>query len=172
MARLEVIIGNMFSGKSTELIRRVKRHRAIGHTVLVFNSSKDTRDLNDVVKTHDSSTIQCIKTAILDSHTEHDVIVVDEAQFFTGLRDFVEQALAMGKHVIVAGLDGDFQQMKFGEILDIIPLEDEVVKLTALCMDCIDGTPGPFTKRMVHGTEQELVGAAGMYKAVCRKHIL
>lgn len=171
MARLEVIIGNMFSGKSTELIRRVKRHRAIGHTVLVFNSSKDTRDLNNVVKTHDSSTIQCIKTSILDSETEHDVLAVDEAQFFTGLREFVIEALSMGKHVIVAGLDGDFQQKKFGEILDIIPLADEVVKLTALCMDCLDGTPGPFTKRTVCGTEQELVGAADMYKAVCRKHL-
>lgn len=174
MSRLEVIMGNMFSGKSTELTRRVKRHKAVGCSVLVVNSAKDVRDQGDVVKTHDSTTMSCLKTNNLSSclNTNSTVIAVDEAQFFTGLRDFVEKALAAGKHVIVAGLDGDFQQRKFGEILDIIPLADEVVKLTALCMDCLDGTPGPFTKRIVCGTEQELVGAADMYKAVCRKHLL
>ena len=174
MSRLELIIGNMFSGKSTELTRRIKRHKVVGRTVLVVDSVRDTRDPDDVVKTHDSEKMTCLKTDnLIDClNTTSSVIAVDEAQFFTGLRDFVEQALAMGKHVILAGLDGDFQQMKFGEILDIIPLADEVVKLTALCMDCLDGTPGPFTKRIVHSTEQELVGSADIYKAVCRNHIM
>jgi len=170
-ARLELIIGCMFSGKSTELIRRLKRYRALDRSILVINSSKDIRSESSVIQTHDKNTFECVKTDDLSaiSIQGHQVIAVDEAQFFTGLREFVERALAKGKHIIIAGLDGDFEQKKFGEIVDLIPLCDDILKLHALCMKCSDGTLAPFTKRLVDSREQELVGDSLMYIATCRK---
>jgi thymidine kinase len=72
----------------------------------------------------------------------------------------------------LAGLDGDFKQEKFGELFDVIPLADEVLKLRALCMICNDGTPGPFTQRTIVDDTQVVVAAADSYRAVCRKHLL
>ena len=174
MTRLEIIIGNMFSGKSTELIRRLKRHQAIGTSILVINSAKDIRSENEVLQTHDKSTLECIKTNSLETvdvpkHIK--VIGIDECQFFTGLRNFVQGCLDGGIDVILAGLDGDFMQQTFGEILSLVPLADQVIKLSALCMECLDGTLGPFTKRTIDSKEQELIGAAECYKAVCRRHL-
>jgi hypothetical protein len=99
----------------------------------------------------------------------HQVIAIDEAQFFTGLREFADRALSKGKHVIMAGLDGDFEQKIFGELISLIPLCDDVTKLHALCMNCGDGTPAPFTKRLVESKEQELVGDSLMYIAKISK---
>jgi thymidine kinase len=168
---LEIIMGGMFSGKSTELIRRVRRHVVIGDRVLIVNSDRDTRSDKSVVRTHDAEVAACEKVARLSDleYEMYDVVAVDEAQFFTGLRDFVEHALGLGKRVILAGLDGDFQQRPFGEIFSVLPMADSVLKLCALCMGCRDGTPGPFTKRCVESTAQELVGGSESYKAVCRK---
>ena len=174
MTRLEIIMGNMFSGKSTELIRRLKRHQAIGTPILVINSAKDIRSESDVLQTHDKSTLSCIKTNSLntvDVPNNTKVIGIDECQLFTGLRDFVQSCLDRGINVILAGLDGDFMQQTFGELLSIVPLADEVTKLNALCMECLNGTLGPFTKRIVESKEQELVGAAECYKSVCRRHL-
>ena len=174
MTRLEIIMGNMFSGKSTELIRRLKRNQAIGTPILVINSTKDVRSEKDVLHTHDKSTLNCIKTNSLetvDVPIGTKVVGIDECQFFTGLQDFVQSCLDRGINVILAGLDGDFMQQIFGELLSLVPLADQVTKLTALCMECLDGTPGPFTKRTVESTEQELVGSSECYKAVCRKHL-
>jgi thymidine kinase len=177
-AKLEIILGNMFSGKSSELIRRLKRHRVIGDKILVVNSSKDTRNVESVLQTHDKETFECIKTNDLlevtttQQYQSAKVIAVDEAQFFKNLRFFVEQGMKDDKHVILVGLDGDFRQHVFGELLMMIPLADDVTKLKALCMECMDGTLGPFTKRTVGNTLQELVGDVDIYRAVCRKHLV
>jgi thymidine kinase len=161
----------MFSGKSTELIRRLKRHRAINESILVINSSKDTRSDKEVIRTHNSDTFDCVKIADLSQieSIDVDVIAIDEAQFFSGLVEFVQRIGPLVKRIIVAGLDGDFLQRPFGEILDVIPLADEVLKLQALCMICNDGTLAPFTRRFCDNTVQELVGDHDIYKAVCRK---
>ena len=176
MAHIEIIMGCMFSGKSTELIRRLKRHRAINEKILVINSSKDTRSADDVIKTHNWETFACVKVLELEDvfgileDFGYDVVAIDEAQFFTGLREFVQRVAPRVKRIIVAGLDGDFLQRPFGEIFDIIPLADEVLKLHALCMVCNDGTLAPFTRRFCDDTvTQELVGDHDIYKAVCRK---
>ncbi len=100
-----------------------------------------------------------------------DVIAVDEAQFFSGLKSFVKKVLMDNKTILLAGLDGDYKQEKFGEIIDCIPLADKVFKITAMCMECMDGTHGPFTKRIVQNDKLELVGDHDIYKAVCRKHL-
>lgn len=171
MVRVEVIMGCMFSGKSTELIRRLKRHRAINESILVINSAKDTRSDCDVIKTHNSDTFECVKVSDLSllETIGVDVVAIDEAQFFTGLREFVQRVGPHVKRIIVAGLDGDFLQRPFGEIFDVIPLADDVLKLHALCMMCNDGTLAPFTRRFCEDTTtQELVGDHDIYKAVCR----
>ena len=177
-AHLEIIMGNMFSGKTSELIRRLNRHKVIGDRVLVINSKKDTRNMKEVLQTHDKSTFECVKVDTLESVVyEYEaywraiVVAVDEVQFFEGLRPFVECALADGKHVILAGLDGDFKQQVFGELYTVLPLADDVTKLKALCMECLNGTLGPFTKRTSSSTEQELVGESDVYRAVCRRHL-
>ena len=170
-------MGNMFSGKTSELIRRVKRHRVIGDQILVINSKKDSRNEGDVLQTHDMSTFDCVKTnnllGIIDikEYKDADLIAIDEVQFFDNVEIFVKQALLDDKHVIVAGLDGDFRQRVFGELLALVPLADDVTKLKALCMECMDGTLGPFTKRTVKNDKQELIGESDVYKAVCRNHL-
>ena len=163
----------MFSGKTSELVRRLKRYEVIGKSILVINSSKDTRCLEHVLRTHDNMKFDCVKTNNLDelNYDKVDVIAIDEAQFFVGLRQFVKKALVHGKTVLLTGLDGDYKQEKIGEILDCVPLADKVFKLTAMCMECMDGTHGPFTKRIVNSDKIELVGGKEMYMARCRNHL-
>ena len=170
---LKIIMGNMFSGKTTELIRRLKRYEIIGKKILVLNSSIDTRSKNQVLKTHDNINFECIKTNDLENvhYDDKNIIAIDEAQFFTGLKKFVEKVLKNNKTIIITGLDGDYKQRKIGEIIDCIPLADKVFKLTAMCMDCMDGTHGPFTKRIINCDDTTLIGGKDMYKAVCRKHL-
>jgi len=170
---LKIIMGNMFSGKTTELIRRLKRYKVIGKRILVLNSSLDTRSSDEVLKTHDNSKFECLKVSNLEDvdYSEVDIVAVDEAQFFSGLKPFVEKVLMDNKTILLAGLDGDYKQEKFGEIIDCIPLADKVFKITAMCMECMDGTHGPFTKRIVDYEGKNLIGDKEMYKAVCRKHL-
>ena len=174
---LHIIMGNMFSGKTSELIRRLKRLKVINKSILVVNSAKDTRSPDEVLRTHDNVKFNCSKVYDLfellsDPKFETcDIIAIDEAQFFGKLKKFVEVCLFEKKTVILAGLDGDCFQRKFGELLDCIPLASEVTKLSALCMTCNNGTPGPFTKRIVDNDELELIGGSDMYSAVCHKHL-
>ena len=174
---LSIIMGNMFSGKTSELIRRLKRLKVIGKNILVINSSKDTRSPDEVLKTHDNVKFNCYKVYdlfdIMDTveFDDTDIIAVDEAHFFPRLKKFVEYCLLSEKSIILAGLDADSFQRKFGELIDCIPLACEVTKLSALCMCCNDGTPGPFTKRTVDDMRLELIGGSDMYAAVCQKHL-
>ena len=170
---LKIIMGNMFSGKTSELVRRLKRYEVIGKNILVINSSKDTRCMEHVLRTHDNMKFEFIKTNNLKelNYEKVDIIAIDEAQLFIGLKTFVEKALKRGKTIILTGLDGNYKQEKIGEILECIPLADKVFKLSAMCMECMDGTHGPFTKRIVNNNEVELIGGKEMYRAVCRKHL-
>ena len=176
---LEIIIGNMFSGKTSELIRRLKRYKILGKKIVVINSAKDTRCEEEVLHTHDGVKFECIKVGhiseciLSNEFCDSDVVAIDETQFFTNIRDFVGMCLFLKKTVLLAGLDGNYKQEKFGEILDCIPIADSVTKLSALCMDCKDGTAGPFTKRkLCSSKELELIGGDDMYKAVCRYHLI
>ena len=174
---LSIIMGNMFSGKTSELIRRLKRLKVIGKDVMIINSAKDTRSPEEVLKTHDNVKFNCHKVFDLfeiintNEFDKADIIAIDEAQFFPKLKKFVECCLHVNKSVLLAGLDADSFQRKFGELIDCIPLACDVTKLSALCMRCNDGTSGPFTKRIVDSKELELIGGSDMYRAVCRKHL-
>lgn len=174
---LSIICGNMFSGKTSELIRRLKCRKAIGDKILVINSSKDTRSTERVLRTHDNVTFTCLKVYdIFDvihmpDFEDADVVAIDEAQFFPRLKKFVECAMYINKNIIIAGLDADSSQRKIGEIIDCIPMACDVTKLSALCMRCKNGTPGPFTKRIVDDKSPELIGGSDKYVAVCRYHL-
>ena len=174
--RLEIVIGPMFSGKSTELIRRCSRYKAVGRAVCIINHSLDARCGDNMVQTHTNVKHSAIKRSSLsgvfgDKASVPDVIGIDEAQFFEDLYAFVQEMEGTNTVIIIAGLDGDFMRRPFGDILTCIPLCDEITKLNAMCTECADGTPGIFSKRckstcidIVH------VGASSEYKSVCRMH--
>lgn len=175
---LELIIGPMFSGKTTELIRRIKRHSAIGKCTIIINSAQDSR-CGEEVKTHDDQRVYALKVenladqVIKDVIRRVDVVALDEAQFFSNLVPFVKWCThSLKKHVIVAGLDADFRQQKFGEILDLIPEAERVDKLSSLCIRCGDGTPAHFSIRINGGEQQTEIGDKNSYESVCRKHLV
>lgn len=167
---LELIIGSMFSGKSTELMRRVARLKSIGMRVLVINHSLDTRVQGEFVKSHAGQTYPALKTddLYLTNCKSFDAVAIDEAQFFHNLKAGVMLMVEQyNKHVIVAGLSGDYKRQSFGEILELIPLADDVQYKRALCKHCCHpGRLASFTKRMSQETTKVSVG--GHYMAVCR----
>ena len=173
---LEIILGCMRSGKTTELIRKIKRCNCINKTVLVVSHNSDTRYGKNVVSSHDNVKIDCLSLRELSGLFENDMyknaeyVFIEEGQFFDDLVEFCSKAVDSDcKNVTVSALDGDFQRKPFKMIADLIPLADDYVKLTALCQICKDGTPGIFSKRICGGTEQKMVGA-DEYLSVCRLH--
>lgn len=175
LSRIEIILGCMFSGKSTELLRRCNRYKAIGQNVLLINHLNDVRTGKSIM-THEKTTATALKTDSLLNMLENeeflksDVVGIDEAQFFGDLLEFVKIVETQNKILIISGLDGDYNRQPFGQILNCIPLCDEVVKLSAMDMVDRDGTPAIFTKRIVDEDNQVLVGASDKYLAVSRKN--
>lgn len=167
---LELIVGSMYSGKSTELMRRVKRVQSIGMRCLIINHTHDTRVSGDYVRTHDGQKLAATKVddLLLVRVQPYDTIAIDEAQFFSNLKIAVMLMVEThGKHVIVAGLSGDYRRKPFGEILQLIPLADDLEYKRALCKRCAHpGRPACFTKRV--STETETVSVSSKYQAVCR----
>jgi thymidine kinase len=169
---LDIIVGCMFSGKSTELKRRVNRFRSIGKRVLVVNHQLDNRYSDkQVVVTHSGESLDAIKTSDLKwiVPINHDVVAIDEAQMFPGLYDrvmfFVEK---MNLTVIVAGLTGDYRRENFGELYRLYSVASDIYHCKALCGICKNGTPGIFTFRTSEESEQLLVGSTDLYVSVCR----
>jgi len=166
---LEIILGCMYSGKSTELIRRIQRLKSIGMKCCVINHANDTRVAGDHVQTHDGNKCTAIKTndLLLTRTCDYDVIAIDEGQFFMNLKTAVTLMLQKQKFVIVAGLNGDYQRKKFGEILDLIPMADNVTFKRALCKVCRHpGRPASFTKRL--DQTAETISVTSKYISVCR----
>ena len=175
---INIIMGCMFSGKSTELIRLANRYNVLEMKVLVVNHCLDKRYSDSGVATHskmrmDSLSIEElseIKGKYIENYNESDVLIIEEAQFFKGLFDFVLNACEMdNKHIIVVGLDGDSNRKEFGEILKLIPVCDSVKKLYGLCVGCKDGTKACFTKRLADDDSQVFIGTDNEFQAVCRK---
>jgi thymidine kinase len=177
--RLEVIIGPMFSGKSTKLIEIANRYECIGKRLLTVTHIIDNRYGEGVISSHNKIQKQslCVESlmTLLDSdvYNQSEIVFIEEGQFFGDLKEFVIRAVDIdSKHVIVAGLSGDFRREKFGQILDLIPLAEHVEKLTAFCKLCNDGTLAHFSKRITKDHSQTLVGNDDHYLPVCRKHYL
>ncbi len=174
---LQIYMGPMFAGKSSTIIRLVNRYKSIGKKICLATFVGDTRYNDDLyLWNHDALKLPCERWSTLNSHREDEVVVnseiliLDEAQFFPDLKDFVLWAVeTMGKHVIVVGLDGDADRKPFGQILECIPLADDVFKLKSFCRKCSDGTEALFSYCMAKKTEQVQVGGAELYMPLCRK---
>jgi thymidine kinase len=176
---LELIIGPMFAGKSSAIIRIVNRYRSIGYPILLVSHSFDTRySAEPMVVNHDNVKIPCLHWSDLMSHVDDAeykaarLIIVEEAQFFPRLREFVVKAVDVDKkNVIVVGLDGDADRKPFGEILDLVPLADRIEKVRAFCADCMNGTEALFSYcKKAERTAQVCVGGADTYMPLCREH--
>ncbi|PJF43031.1 MAG: thymidine kinase [Chloroflexota bacterium] len=178
--RLEVICGCMFSGKTEELIRRVRRAQIARQQVQVFKPTIDTRYGATKITSHNGQgfeALPCADSAELAARldAETTVVAVDEAQFFDhGLVRLAEQLARRGVRVIAAGLDLDFRAEPFGPMPELMSLAEEVTKLHAICMVC--GEPATRTQRLVNGEPAHyndpviLIGAQERYEARCRYH--
>ncbi|XP_059088925.1 thymidine kinase, cytosolic-like [Tigriopus californicus] len=169
--QIQVIFGPMFSGKSTELIRRLKRYQIARYECLIVKYAKDVRYDSESIATHDRQTLKAVSATCLsdlrNQARKYDVIGIDEGQFFPDVVAFCEDMANCGLTVIVAALDGTFQRKGFSNILELVPLAEHVVKLTAVCMSCFG--EGSYTKRISADTAVEVIGGAETYMAVCRK---
>jgi thymidine kinase len=172
---LELIMGPMFSGKTSYVLSLVGRYSSIGKRVLVVNHVLDVRytNMNEIV-THSGQRVPCYTTDSLNALTDDflspfDVIVIDEAQFFTGLVSLVEFVVdTLRKKLFLVGLNGDAHRMPFGELPKCIPLADSLTLLSALCSICKNGTSAPFTRRKFDSPQQLIVGGNSIYEPVCR----
>ncbi|CAL1278768.1 unnamed protein product [Larinioides sclopetarius] len=169
--QIQVIFGPMFSGKTTELIRRLRRYQIAKHKCLIVKYAKDVRYDADNIATHDRQCLSAVcattLTDLKNTAANYSVIGIDEGQFFPDTVSFAEEMANNGKIVIVAALDGTFQRKAFGDILQLVPLAESVIKLTAVCMLCFD--EASFTKRIGTETQVEIIGGTDKYMAVCRK---
>lgn len=177
---IEVICGSMFSGKSEELIRRIKRAEIARLKVQVFKPRLDVRYGQDRVSSHNGSQTGAVAVnqareimQLVDADT--DVAAIDEVQFFDWeITDVCEELAEDKKRVIVAGLDMDFRGEPFGPMPLLMALAEEVDKLHAICMVC--GAPATRTQRLINGQPAAyedpviLVGASESYQARCRVH--
>lgn len=169
---IEVVCGSMFSGKTEELIRRLKRVRIANQPVAIFKPMIDTRYATEKIVSHDTNSIQStpIKNSreILELAGDVEVIGIDEAQFFDADIAEVCDVLAFrGIRVIVAGLDMDFQGNPFGPMPFIMAKADYVTKLHAICQRC--GSMANYSYRKVANEEQVMLGATDSYEPRCRK---
>jgi len=188
---LEIILGSMYSGKTSKLVEIYNQCKFCNISVAVINHSFDNRYDNDLLSTHDKVKIPCIKSdKLMDLWADYinleesidripkirdkfkintsSVILINEGQFFPDLEEFVKLLLKNEKKVYICGLDGDFERKKFGQIIDLIPLCDKVHKLTSLCSLCKNGTKGIFSMRLTQEKEQTVVGSDN-YIPVCRE---
>jgi len=176
--RIDIIMGCMFSGKSTELIRLINRYKALDKNILIINHISDDRYKKNSIVTHNKVSINCTSlenlsnVSKMNEYEALDVIVIEEAQFFEDLYDFVVSACDNdNKIILIGGLDGDSDRNEFGDIIKLIPKCDSVKKLYALCSLCKDGTHACFTKRLVENKSQVLIGV-NEFIPVCRYHYL
>jgi thymidine kinase len=170
---IEVVCGSMFSGKSEELIRRLRRAQIARQKVQIFKPQFDTRFANDEIVSHSemripsrnvSSSADLLKA--VDDDTE--VVGIDEGQFFDAELPGVCNALAnRGKRVIVAGLDQDYLGKPFEPMPQLLAIAEYITKTLAICMVC--GDPANHTQRLVVSSDRLLLGAQGTYEARCRR---
>lgn len=179
--RIEVVCGSMFSGKTEELIRRIKRATFARQRVVIFKPQIDTRYSEEEVVSHDRNAVMSVplstSTEILEyvqnytTSTEgydFDVVGIDEAQFFgMDLVEVCNQLANNGVRVIIAGLDMDFQCTPFGSIPALCAVADEVTKVHAICVKC--GALAYVSHRLVHDQNQVLIGEQTEYEPLCRE---
>ena len=168
---IEVICGAMFSGKTEELLRRLRRAKIAGLRVEIFKPTIDVRYDESAVVSHDRNTIASTpidnSSNLLLLASDVDVIGIDEAQFFDErLPDVLEQLADQGIRVIIAGLDMDFKRQPFGPMAHLCAIADSVDKIHAICVGC--GSWANYSYRLVSGDQQVMLGEAKEYQPLCR----
>ncbi len=169
---IEVVAGSMFSGKTEELIRRLKRAKIAKQKVEIFKPIIDVRYSENEVVSHDENAIQSTPVEnsanILLLASGVDVVGIDEAQFFDkGLIEVVVKLANMGTRVIIAGLDMDFKGAPFGPIPGLMAVADYVTKVHAICVRC--GSIAQFSHRLSKKEQVVLLGEKDIYEPLCRK---
>lgn len=168
---IEVICGSMFSGKTEELLRRLRRAKIARQTVEIFKPTIDIRyDETDVVS-HDKNAIASTpvdnSANILLLSSQVDVVGIDEAQFFDeGLVEVAQQLADQGIRVVIAGLDMDFRRQPFGPMPGLCAIADSVTKVHAVCVEC--GRLASYSFRRVQGNQQVMLGELNEYSPLCR----
>lgn len=168
---IEVVAGSMFSGKTEELIRRLKRAKIARQKVEIYKPAVDVRYSETEVVSHDENSIRSTPVEnsanILLLSGNVDVIGIDEAQFFDkGLVEVVAKLADMGIRVIVAGLDMDFKGKPFGPIPDLMAVADHITKVHAICLKC--GNVAQFSHRLSQKEQVVLLGEKDIYEPLCR----
>jgi thymidine kinase len=169
---IEVIAGCMFSGKTEELIRRIRRAQIARQQVAIFKPRMDTRFSDNHIVSHSDAKLQSTSVdssaQILSLAADAQVVGIDEGQFFdSGLVDVVETLANQGKRVIVAGLDQDYRGKPFEPMPQLLAIAEYITKTLAICVVC--GNPADRTQRTTASSERVLVGAKDSYEARCRK---
>jgi thymidine kinase len=177
---LEMFVGPMWSGKTSELLKIHKRYTFCEATIVSINYISDTRYGENIISSHDNIAIPCKSVKRLSEFsdieygssslefTEASIILINEAQFFDDIVGWVKCAVERyHKKIYLCGLDGDYKREQFGELLDLIPFCDKITKLQSICGVC-KNKDAIFTKRISHADEQELIGTEE-YIPVCRK---
>jgi thymidine kinase len=173
---LELILGPMFSGKTSTLKKIYDQCNYCNIRIMVINYEADNRYCDaSFMSTHDRVMIPCIKgvsiSEILEKNKEKvdesEVILINEGQFFEDIHTVIHLVENLHKRVYICGLDGDFKKNKIGSLLDLIPHCDNVYKLKSLCSECRDGKSGLFSYRITDETQQVVIGVEN-YKPVCR----
>ena len=172
---LMIIIGPMFSGKTSFLIKLYKNNVKNNKNTLVINHIFDTRYGDNGMSNHNKETISCNKMENLKDiykilnnpeSPKYDSILINEGQFFKDLYNVVYTLLLSNYNIYVCGLNCDSNMEKFGTILDIIPLADDIVKLKSKCKLCQKSAS--FTKRLINSKEKIIIGHSDIYIPVCR----
>lgn len=167
---IQLIFGPMFSGKTTEMLRRVNRYRLANRNCRIVKYKHDTRYAMDKVATHDQQMQEALSASkiseVMTELWDAQVIGIDDGQFFDDIAECSEKLANCGKIVIVAALDGDFNRKRFKNVLDLCPFSEDIKKLNAVCTRC--GEDASFTKRLTSQLTQEVIGGSEMYTAVCR----
>jgi len=169
---IEVVAGCMFSGKTEELIRRLRRAKIAKLSVKIFKPKIDIRYSKEKIVSHSEQSLPSILIdsphEILEQSQDAQVIGIDEAQFFSNdLVNVVNQLANNGKRVIIAGLDQDYTGKPFEPIPQLLAIAEYITKTLAICVEC--GNPADKTQRKIVSSERVLVGATDSYEARCRK---
>lgn len=170
---IEVIVGSMFSGKSEELIRRVRRAQIARQKVQVFKPRIDDRYSNEEIASHSGMThlskpVMTAAELLKELHDDTQVVAIDEGQFFDmGLVDAVNELARNGRRVIIAGLDQDYTGRPFEPMPQLLSVAEFITKTHAICVKC--GSTANYSQRTVESEERVEVGASDKYEARCRK---
>jgi len=186
--KLELVLGTMFSGKTSYMLSKIAFFADLGFTIIYVNIEFDNRS-DDTFSTHNpflnskeygkkgniEKNVSMIKTKELKAinYQDYDIVLIDEAHFFLDLVEFVNKLLENKKYVIVGSLIADFKGNKFGQTIDLIPICDEVHRLQAYCAKCAESKKcrvAIYSKRVTQSNETVEIGGSEKYIPVCRSH--